>query len=110
MAEILGEVGEKLRSALELDDDSFEITVLILEAARVGDRLEQLNGIITGEQEVWARLTDGRTGDLEIRIDNVLQEARQQAATLRQLIGTIKRLRGASEVDPDEPDGLADLS
>ncbi|MEV6449658.1 hypothetical protein [Amycolatopsis sp. NPDC051716] len=107
MASELGEVGEKLRAALESPTDSFEITVLILEAARVGDRLEQLNSILTGEGEIWARLTNGREGDLEIRVDNVLQEARQQAGTLRQLIGTIRRLRDEPEA-PDD-DGLADL-
>ncbi|MEV6258070.1 hypothetical protein AB0L97_32930 [Nocardia sp. NPDC051911] len=110
MASDLGKTGEKLRAALELDDDGYEITVLIIEAARVGDRLEQLNSILTGEAAMWARLTNGREGDLEIRVDNVLQEARQQAATLRQLIGAVHRLRNDSEPDPDEPDGLADLS
>ncbi|MGW0052054.1 hypothetical protein [Nocardia nova] len=110
MASELGEVGEKLRSALETDTDSYEITVLITEAARVGDRLERIDSIIAGDAEIWARITNGREGDLEIRIDSVLAEARQQAATLRGLLGTIKRLRGDSALDPDELDGLADLT
>lgn len=107
MASELGEVGEKLRSALESPTDSYEITLLILEAARVGDRLERIDSLIAGDADIWARITNGREGDLEIRIDSVLAEARQQAATLRQLLGTIKRLRGEPMAADD--DGLADL-
>ncbi|KZM70767.1 hypothetical protein [Nocardia terpenica] len=107
MAEILGKTGEKLCRALELPTDGYEITVLIIEAARVGDRLEQLNSILTGAVDVWTRLSTGRDGTLEIRVDAALQEARQQAGTLRQLLAEIRRQRGGYE--PDEGDVLAGL-
>ncbi|OXR46661.1 hypothetical protein B7C42_01636 [Nocardia cerradoensis] len=109
MAENLGEIGRKVRESLETDADPYEITVMINEAARVGDRLEQIDSILSGDGRIWARITNGREGDLEIRIDSVLAEARQQAATYRQLVTTIHRLRNAAALDPDELDGLADL-
>ncbi|WP_245720863.1 hypothetical protein [Nocardia pseudovaccinii] len=83
------------------------MTVLILEAARVGDRLDDLNRILTGDGEFWAHVTTGRDGVLEIRVDAALQEARQQATVLRQLLAEIRRQRGAPE--PEEDDVLAGL-
>lgn len=108
LPENLGKVGEKLLSALEMPTDGYEITVLCIEAARVGDRLDQLSRILDGDADIWARIARSHGGDLELRVDNALQEARQQAGTLRQLLAEIRRQRGAPEAE-DPGDDLAGL-
>ncbi|MEU6582827.1 hypothetical protein [Nocardia sp. NPDC046763] len=107
MHENLGYAGEKLWNALESDAASFETGVLVLEACRIADRLEHLARILDGDTDIWARIAAGRDGELEIRVDGALQEARQQAGTLRQLLAAIAARRGAPELDDE--DGLADL-
>ncbi|MFE3229330.1 hypothetical protein [Nocardia sp. NPDC059228] len=107
MAENLGPAGEMLWNALESDTKSFETGVLVLEACRIADRLEHLARILDGDIDIWARIAKARDGELELRVDGALQEARQQAGTLRQLLATIAGRRGAPE--PDDEDGLADL-
>ncbi len=105
--EKLGEVGRAVLEALESPTDTADIEILALEAARIADRLDNLDQIISGDGKTWARITRGRDGTLEIRVDSALQEARQQAATLRQLVAEIRRQRGGPE--PEGDDVLAGL-
>lgn len=98
--------GEKLFAALSEDDDSYKLTVLIIEARRIADRLEDLDALISGEQTLWARLRDSREGDIYVSIDNALSESRQQATVLRQLLSDIQRIRAQ---DPPET-GTDDLA
>lgn len=96
--------GEKLSVALVKADDKFELSVLIVEACRVADRLEDLDALISGERKLWARLRENREGDIYVSIDNALSEARQQANTLRQLLGEIHRQRAANPEGPTDDD------
>ncbi|MFD6357933.1 hypothetical protein [Nocardia tengchongensis] len=107
MHENLGYAGQKLWNALESDAASFETGVLVLEACRIADRLEHLARILDGDTEIWARIATGRDGELELRVDSAMQEARQQAGTLRQLLAEIFRRRdGAPPQENDDLDGL----
>ncbi|MFI6368914.1 hypothetical protein ACIBG0_40085 [Nocardia sp. NPDC050630] len=83
--------GDRLRAALSTPDEPYARSVLVNEAARVADRLDRLNELIEGDETTWAQLTTARDGDIEVRIDGALVEARQQANTLRQLLAEIRR-------------------
>ncbi|WP_231496402.1 hypothetical protein [Rhodococcus sp. UNC363MFTsu5.1] len=108
MTETFGAAGTRLHEALTDDGDSFAIGVLVIEASRIADRLAELERVLSGDNELWMRLTAGRDGVLEVRVDSPLQEARQQASVLRQLIAEVRRQKGLA--GPEQgPDGLDDL-
>lgn len=96
--------GERLSESLVKDGDPFALSVLIVEACRIADRLEQLDALVTGEQTLWARLRENREGDIYVSIDNALSESRQQANTLRQLLGEIQRQRALKPAGPVNDD------
>lgn len=86
--------GEQLRAALAVEDDPADLTALIEEASRTKDRLDQLDAILRGDTDMWAQLTEGRSGKvLEIRVDSVMQEARQLTTVFRQTLAEIRRRR-----------------
>lgn len=102
--------GRQLFDSLHIDDDPYSLTVLIVEACRVKDRLDLLNRLNSGDEDVWFDLVASRGSDdvLEIKIDSGLQEARQLASVLRQLLAEIRRLRGEG-TEPKEDDDLAGI-
>ncbi|EGD24665.1 hypothetical protein [Prescottella equi] len=115
MDDELGPGGRQLFDELAVAADPYELTALIVEAARIKDRLDQLNRVMTGDEELWMRLVPSR-GDskvLEIRVDSAAQEARQLATVFRQMLADIERRRtgdgdsdGNSEKDHDDLEGL----
>jgi hypothetical protein len=67
--------------------------VLLLEAARIADRLDQIDAIITGKAD-WIELMHFRTKnddaqEVTVTLDDVLAEARQQATTLRGILAQL---------------------
>lgn len=95
--------GDRLRAELALEGEPYSRSVLVNEAARVVDRLDRLAALLDGDDATWARLATGRDGDIEVRVDGALIEARQQANTLRLLLAEIRRLGdddGDSGYDP----------
>ena len=65
------------------------VAVLVAEACRIIDRLDELDGIITGKTE-WIQLLHFRTGAMDssevtVTVDGVLAEARQQATALNSI-------------------------
>jgi hypothetical protein len=64
---------------------------LLLEACRIADRLDGLALILGGDAADWLEVVEGKAdGDaLEVRIDAVLAEARQQAGTLRAILTSL---------------------
>lgn len=81
--------GGELRTLL--DDSSLGPLhrVLVEEAARIADRLDRLDLSLSRKGE-WLRFERADNGDVVVTIDNVLAEARQQAAVLRGLVAEIK--------------------
>ncbi|MFC7450539.1 hypothetical protein [Rhodococcus daqingensis] len=108
MSDEFGAAGTRLHDDLADDGDSFAVGVLIVEACRIADRLAKLDRVLSGDDDLWLRLTKGRDSVLEVRVDSPLQEARQQAGVLRQLIAEIRRQKGLGEAEQG-PDGLDDL-
>jgi hypothetical protein len=68
--------------------------VLLAEACRMADRLEQLDRLLRGDIATWAVISDdygaGGKRRVTVVLDDALGEARQQAATFRQLVATLK--------------------
>ena len=91
----LGERGQRLYDALTVGSPGEPVKVLAEEAARLADRLDDLDAIIKGKgvlQLMRFRLgldfSDDHEREIIVKIDmaSVLGEARQQSASLRQLI------------------------
>ncbi len=101
--------GRRLVAELSKDADPYPITLLIVEAGRIADRLEKLNGLLTGERSVWLELKLGRDQVAEVRVDNALSEARAQATVLRHLFAEIHRQRAGIPIGPDDDDDLAGI-
>lgn len=97
--------GTELWNALHEVGDPADLTVLIVEAARVKDRLDQLNLALSTDGLL--DMIEKGGGIVEIRVDNAMVEARQQVTALRLLLSDIGRRRGVG--GGDEDDGLADL-
>jgi hypothetical protein len=96
--------GEQLWKDLRGDSLSPELRVLLEEACRIADRLDNLDGLISGDADSWVSLVEDR-GDPErqyVVIDKPLAEARQHALALKQLI-TELRAAGAGGKAPSAP-------
>lgn len=92
--------------------------VLLEEACRIADRLDQLDALLSGDARSWVSLVEDR-GDPErqvVVIDRPLAEARQQATALKQLIAEIRAAGlpakpAPGPAQPDrEPAGVTNLA
>lgn len=101
--------GRRLTDDLSRDDDPYRITVMIIEAGRVADRLERLAGLLSGERSSWLHVRVNRDQIMEVQVDKALQEARQQAGVLRQLLAEIHKQRSGIPMGPDDDDVLDGL-
>lgn len=101
--------GQRLLEALSRPGEPFAIGVMVTEAARIADRLERLDALLSGERSAWMQVKLGRDGSAEIKVDNALQEARSQATALRGLLAEIWRQRAKVpllDTDDDDLDGF----
>ena len=85
--------------------------LLVDEAARIADRLDQLDYALQNKG-TWLRFETADGGEIVVTIDNVLAEARQQATALK---GIVSELRAALPAPDKKPapvksGGLGDLS
>ena len=96
----LGERGKALWESLGHESPATAEGAMALEAARLVDRLEELNSIIQGKgvlELMQFRVLDAHMGDdedekrlhVEVKFNNVLAEARQQQNVLRQMLVTL---------------------
>lgn len=106
IVDAFGPGGATLWAELHDELDPADLTVLIQEACRVTDRLDRLASAIKADG-IFDLIE--REGDVvEVKVDNVLSEARQQAGALQRLLTDIAKRRGDGAEEP-ESDGLADL-
>lgn len=102
--------GDKLRDELMADGLPYDIVRMIDEAARLSVRLDSLDRLLSGDTDLWLQISEVRGGTLEVRVDNVMGEARQGAGVLRQMITEInRRLRELGTADESDNDPTADL-
>lgn len=99
VADGLGERGKALWESLGHESPATADGAMALEAARLVDRLEELDSIIQGKgvlELMQFRVLDAHVGDedekrlvVEVKFNNVLAEARQQQNVLRQMLVTL---------------------
>jgi len=100
----LGSRGRRLWQ--QVTEDSGELRpgerVLLEEACRTADRLDQLDRILRGDEDAWMRLKlvseDGSV--VQVVLNNVLAEARQQQVALKQLLAELRQSRGGGAAKP----------
>lgn len=107
-SEGLGERGKRLWDALKGDDLAPAVGLLVEEAARIADRLDVLDRVLTSGGD-WLEfapvLPDGSV--VRVVVTGVLAEARQQQATLKQLLAEVRQSSGATSGNqqPKRPTG-----
>ncbi|SDP60901.1 hypothetical protein SAMN04487905_10633 [Actinopolyspora xinjiangensis] len=92
--------------------------VLLLEACRIADRLDQLDRQLQGE--AWLEFQqDEESGSVVVVMDKALAEARQQATAFKQIVAELRQAsggRGKSKASQGEKrsergaNGIADLT
>jgi hypothetical protein len=84
---------------------------LAVEAARIADRLDKLESVLSGDADTWCRIRVPRGDDAEtvtVVVDGALSEARQQANVLRQIVAGLPMKGGDDDSDADAfIDGLS---
>lgn len=82
----------------------------LVEACRIADRLEKLDELIRGDEDVWFRLKLPRTDDgvVELLINDPMKEARMHAAALRQLIAPFEAVK-SDEGTKEVPSNVANI-
>lgn len=103
-----GPGGRAILDSMTRDNDAAEITALIVEAARMKDRLDKLDAMLSGDVDSWARLIPHDDGPVyELRISGAMTQSRQTATVFRQTLAEIVRLRANDDDDDDDP--MSDL-
>jgi len=96
---MFSEAAQSLHDSLIDEKDPAWLTVLIVEASRIVDRLEKLNGLLSGDIQTWLHLDLGRDSVIEVRVDDALKEARSQMATLGRVLNQIRAAKAAKPGD-----------
>lgn len=97
---------DQLLTDLCAGSDSEAVRTLATEAVRVWHRLCRLDDVLTGDVDTWTTIARADSGEISLRIDGVLAEARQQANTYRGLIAEIRRLIPVDETGAGPADDL----
>lgn len=105
--EYLTDSARDLFESLRKPEMGADGVALCLEAARMKQRLDQLDSILAGESEIFS-CAQLESGELVMRVDAALQEARQLATVFRQVIEAIYR-RWPDDDGGGEDDVLAGL-
>lgn len=90
--------------------------VLLREACRIADRLDDLDALLTGRADRWLHLNvDEDNGQVIVVVDQLLGEARQHATALRGLVSELRQAvpapkKGSVKPDASKGGGLSDLS
>lgn len=107
--------GAALKRQLSTERDTVGITVLIRQAARVADRLENIDRVLSGDGDAWIRVGIPRSDEkrgrvlVEARVDDLVREERSQTTVLRSLLAEIHRQRSGLTGGPPGPDEDDDL-
>lgn len=107
LPEEFGPGGAALKASLDAPGDDAATRALIVEACRTKDRLDRLNRITSGDEDVWCRVFNGE-GEVVLKLDTAVSEQRQLTTVFRQLLAEIQRRQGDRGAE-GEADPLADL-
>jgi hypothetical protein len=102
----LGERGQQLWADLSGQLAPAQ-SLLLAEMCRTADRLDRLDRLLRGDEDAWLRFRsmndDGSV--IEIIVNNLLGEARQQQVALKQMLGEFRQAGAAAGVKQPEPQG-----
>lgn len=98
--------GQRLIAELSKDGDPYSLQYLIELAGQTADFLERLTALLNGDRDAWIKVDIG-VKTVEVGVNNVLVQHRQQAEQLRKLIGEVQRQRGKAPGAPGGGDPLA---
>lgn len=103
--------GRALYAALHRASDPVPVQALVVEAARIKDRLDLLHRLTAGEVSEWMRLFSGDEAgaELVVKLDSAVSEQRQLTTVFRQLLAEIQRRQGDDGSNSDEPDDLSGI-
>lgn len=99
----------QIRDELGRNGDPVGTTILVRQAARVADRIERIDELLSGDAKAWARVgiprldTDGGRIVVEVHVSDLVKEERQQTTVLRNLLAEIHRQRSGQPADPPDP-------
>lgn len=99
----------QIRDQLGRDGEPVGTAILVRQAARVADRIERIDAVLSGDADAWVRVGIPRSDDkrgrivVEVRVDDLVKEERQQTALLRNLLAEIHRQRSGQPADPPDP-------
>ncbi len=82
-------------------------SLLLAEMCRTADRLDRLDRLLRGDEDAWVRL-ESMTDDgsvVQVVVNNLLAEARQQQVALKQMLGEFRQAGAAGGVKQPEPQG-----
>lgn len=97
------------------DGDTLILKALVRQAARVADRLETIDQLLSGNAAAWCTVgiprTDAKRGRVmvEVRVDDLVREERSQTTVLRGLLAEIHRQRSGLPGGPPPEDEDDDL-
>jgi hypothetical protein len=100
--------GQRLTTELAKDDDPWSVTFLIEQAAVTADHLEYLNALLRGDRGEWVKVKIGAK-TVEVVVNNLLVQRRQQSLALSKLLSDIVRQRAAIPGGDDDGDVLDGL-
>ncbi|WP_431231517.1 hypothetical protein ACQ856_18315 [Mycolicibacterium psychrotolerans] len=98
----------KIRAELGSDRDPVGTAILVRQAARVAERLENIDALLSGDAKAWLRfgiprdLGGGRMV-VELHVTDLVKEERQQTGALRTLLAEVHRQRSGQPADPPDP-------
>lgn len=98
--------GQRLIAELSKDGDPYSLQYLIELAGQTADFLERLTALLNGDRDAWIKVDIG-VKTVEVGVNNVLVQHRQQAEQLRKLIGEVQRQRGKAPGAPGGGDPLS---
>lgn len=76
---------------IEETNVSNDVLALMEEASRIKSRLDHLDAVLQGDENEWMTITKDSQGEIVLKIDSALREARQQANVLRSLLNEINQ-------------------
>lgn len=87
----LSDGGRALWREITADHDLDAVQAAQLtEACRAKDRLDRLDEILRGDVDVWASITEGRDGEMELKVDAALAQANTTANLMKQLLAALR--------------------
>lgn len=82
--------------------------VLIEEACRLVDRLDRIDGILSGRDRAWLTLeVDDLGAEVTVVLDKALSEGRQQQVALKTVLAELRQVRAAVSPGAGKPSGKA---